>query len=243
MVAVRVLDVIVEVPDAVAVAFDHFHRVDTATDVKVSAESLDGAVAEFTRLAVTHSNLLCLHAGVVTTPRGLLAVPGYSGLGKTTLTAALVQAGFAYVSDEVLAVDRRTGQVTAFPRPLGLAGDVWPVLDLPGEPPPDGTERLLAPSTFGHIDAEGGRVADIVLARRVPGRAGLELASSRGAAVAALLTRSFNHFRDPAGSFRAAVGLVRAATVWDARYESAPELAKLIAAAVAAQAESATAAR
>jgi hypothetical protein len=48
-------------------------------------------------------------------------------------------------------------------------------------------------------------------------------------AVPALLSRSFNHFRDPAASFRTVVELVGQAQVWRAGYQDAPELARLLA--------------
>ncbi|MEO9240184.1 MAG: hypothetical protein ABI418_19075, partial [Jatrophihabitantaceae bacterium] len=86
------------------------------------------ALAGLTELAVSRSPLLCIHAGVVLGRAGVLAFPGQSGLGKSTLTAALVRAGFGYLSDETLALQRRTGRVARFARPLGLAPDVWELL-------------------------------------------------------------------------------------------------------------------
>lgn len=236
MVTLRVLDLVIDVPDPIGTQWDGFAPADGPAELAVSAESPAVALAELTTLAVRHSDLLCLHAAVVASPRGLLVVPGASGLGKTTLAAALVRAGFGYVSDEVLALDRRTGRATAFPRPLGLDAAAWPVLGLPGDPPPPGTERLLPPGVFGQVAADGGPVSDIVLAQRRPGPVEFEPATSRGAAVVALLDRSFNHFRDPPGSFRATVALARTARVWQAGYESAPELADVLAARIPAAA-------
>ncbi len=228
-VAMRVLDLTIAVPDALAKDLDGFDRTDTPADLQVTVSSLPEALAELTRLAVTHSNLLCMHAGVVSGPRGLIAIPGRSGLGKTTLVAALVRAGFGYVSDETLAINRDTGHVTPFPRPLGLGADVWPVLDLPGDPPPPGRERCLPATYFGAVDKAGGVVADLVLARRAPGECRLEPAR-RGDAVGELLTRSFNHYRNAEASFHAVVELVRHARVLRAEYDEAPVLAQLLAA-------------
>jgi hypothetical protein len=187
-------------------------------------------LAELTAAAVAASPLLCMHAGVVSGPRGLLTFPGFSGLGKTTLTAALVRAGFGYVSDEALAVDRGTGQVSPFARPLGLSAEVWPMFDgLLGPPPPAGTEGLARPAALGTVDTRGGTVRDIILATRVASGSASVEAAPRAEAVRVLLTRAFNHYADPAASFRAVVGLVRGARVWQVRYSQAPELAAVLA--------------
>ena len=146
--------------------------------------------------------------------------PGPSGLGKTTLVAALVRAAFGYVSDEALAIDRSTGDATAFPRPLSVNADVWQLFaNEAGEPPEAGHEGLIAPTALGRVDAAGGRVSDILLARR-PAAPRLEQ-TRRGDAVTALLRHSFNHFVDAPASFRAAVALVRGARVWQACYTDA----------------------
>ncbi|HET6210294.1 MAG TPA: hypothetical protein VFD94_07920, partial [Jatrophihabitans sp.] len=90
-------------------------------DCPVPAGSSPGQLlAELTRLAVQHSDRLCLHAGVVTYPGAAVVIPGSSGLGKSTLTAALVQAGFGYLSDEVLAVPRTGGLPARFARPIAV---------------------------------------------------------------------------------------------------------------------------
>jgi hypothetical protein len=61
-----------------------------------------------------------IHAGLVSLRgRGVL-LPGRPDAGKTTLVAALVRAGFAYLSDEAAIFDPETGRFLAFPRPLGM---------------------------------------------------------------------------------------------------------------------------
>jgi hypothetical protein len=190
-------------------------------------------LAELSLAVVAASPLLCIHAGVVSTPRGLVVIPGQSGLGKTTLVAALVRAGFGYASDEALAIDRDTLTATALPRPLALARDVWPIFATGagvGDAPPAGSEGLIRPAALGHVDSRPARVHDIVLAQRLPETDGarvpatLEL-TARGAGAQALLSRAFNHFADPPHSFRAVVAVVRQARVWRATYSHAPDLA------------------
>jgi hypothetical protein len=198
-------------------------------ELEVPAGSSVGQVlAGLTRLAVDHSPRLCIHAGVVSAAGGSIVVPGASGLGKSTLTAALVQAGFGYLSDEVLAVPRTGGEPAPFARPISLAAESWATLGLdPARRPAAGDERLIAAESLGRL-GEPGPVRHILLAGRRPGAPEL-VPVSRGAAVPALLSRSFNHFRDPAGSFQAVVNLVRQAQVWTAGYQEAPALAELLA--------------
>lgn len=65
-----------------------------------------------------------LHAGAVAIPDDGRAVvlPGPSGTGKSTLTAAAVTAGWRYLSDEHAALDLTSGRAVPLPKPLDLAG-------------------------------------------------------------------------------------------------------------------------
>jgi len=243
VITLRVLGAAVAVRADIAYRFADIPRTDAPPDAEVLADSPPAALTELTRLAVEHSPLLCVHAGVVSGPEGLLAIPGESGLGKTTLVAALVRAGFGYVSDEALAVDRATGQVSAFARPLALRGDVWTLLgDGIGPAPSPDSEQLVAPSLLGRVDTDDARVRDIVLARRDGGPLRVETAA-RGDAVRALLAHAFNHYRAPEASFRAVVALVRDARVWRATYADAPDLAAGLGELLGVQSASATEAR
>lgn len=225
-VALQALGAVIAVPADLARQLDRLPTTDRSADAEVRADDPERALAELTRLAVEHSPLLCVHAGVVSGPDGLIAIPGESGLGKTTLVAALLRAGFGYVSDEALALDRDSGAVTPFPRPLSLRGDVWPLIGIAPAPPPD-EERLIPPAALERVPATDGRVRHVVLARRVPGPPRLDPAP-QGEAVQALVRRAFNHYRAPEASFRAVVAVVRAADVWRATYADAAELADLL---------------
>jgi hypothetical protein len=62
---------------------------------------------------------LLIHAGSVATPGGDgVILPAPSGNGKTTLTTALVRAGFMYLSDEVGAIDPVSRTLYPYPRLL-----------------------------------------------------------------------------------------------------------------------------
>ncbi len=65
--------------------------------------------------------LVMVHAGSVVTPGGAgLVIPASSGLGKTTLVAGLVQAGFGYLSDEAAVFDPDTARLHPYPKRLTL---------------------------------------------------------------------------------------------------------------------------
>lgn len=65
---------------------------------------------------------LFIHAGVVAVGGAGILIPGLTHAGKTTLVAALLEAGATYYSDEYAVVDRR-GAVRPYPRPLSVRDD------------------------------------------------------------------------------------------------------------------------
>ena len=73
---------------------------------------------------------LALHAGAVELDGKVLLVAGESGSGKSTLTAALVQRGARYLTDEVAVVHLPTGDVAPFPKPIDLAPASWTLLGI-----------------------------------------------------------------------------------------------------------------
>lgn len=201
-------------------------REDRAPDVALDLSHLTDpgrAITELTASVLLHTPLLGFHAAVVETPSGVMAFPGHSGLGKTTLAAAFLLRGHGYLSDEALAIDRHSGIASPFPRPLALEAPAWDVLSLSGERPAPGVERLIAASSLGRVCNASAPVSDIVIATRRTGDVRIE-SCSRGEAVALLLSRSFNHYRDASASFRATVNLVRSTRVWRAGYENAFDL-------------------
>ncbi|MCW5849473.1 MAG: hypothetical protein KIT87_05295 [Anaerolineae bacterium] len=64
-----------------------------------------------------------VHAGVVGWGGHAVVMPGRSYAGKTTLVAALVQAGAVYFSDEYAVLDRH-GLVHPYPKPLSVRDTV-----------------------------------------------------------------------------------------------------------------------
>ncbi|GBF82594.1 hypothetical protein [Aphanothece sacrum] len=70
-------------------------------------------------LGVSVQNRLFVHAGVVEWKGKAIVIPGRSFSGKTTLVAALVQAGATYYSDEYALIDT-DGLVHPYPRALSI---------------------------------------------------------------------------------------------------------------------------
>ncbi len=85
---------------------------------------------------------LFVHAGVVGWRGQAIVFPGRSMSGKSTLVAALVQAGATYYSDEFAVFDT-AGRVHPFPRPLSLR-----------DPSAQRPERLSAETLGGHAGTE-----------------------------------------------------------------------------------------
>lgn len=63
---------------------------------------------------------LHLHAGCVARNGSGIVLSARSGVGKTTLTAALGAAGWDYLSDEAVALDVSAEHLHAFPKPLSM---------------------------------------------------------------------------------------------------------------------------
>jgi hypothetical protein len=77
------------------------------------------------------------HAAALAAPDGAgVVIAGDAGLGKTTLTLALLRHGFRVFSDDVAAVGGEDGKLYPFPRPLAVRDAAY----APGE------KRLLDPA-------------------------------------------------------------------------------------------------
>ena len=85
------------------------------------ADAIGWLVWDVNRAAAeTSGQHLLFHAGgLEASGRGVL-VPGPSGSGKSTLTAGLARAGFAYLSDELVAFELATSRLLSYPKPITL---------------------------------------------------------------------------------------------------------------------------
>jgi len=94
-----------------------------------------------------------LHGACVVDPLGgAVLLPGGTGAGKSTLTAACVTAGLTYLSDELAAIDGGAGTITPYTKPLALDG-----------------ERLVPASSLGPVASMPVAPAALVFPRYDPG--------------------------------------------------------------------------
>ena len=133
--ATALCDLEVRADDHVWLRSDHpaFARFDQAGVLPADLPTVLNAVAA--------GSMTCLafHAGMVRSPGGTtVALLGEPDAGKSTLVGGLVQAGWAYLSDEIAAVELGSRDLVPYPKPpmlspasrsvLGLAADAPPVL-------------------------------------------------------------------------------------------------------------------
>jgi hypothetical protein len=93
-----------------------------------------------------------LHAAAVARDDDLVLLAGESGAGKTTLTLALLDAGWTYLTDDLAPVSIATGLVHPFPKPLGVKSQAtWETVRdaFAGTSlPPPGGSFLVPPSRW-----------------------------------------------------------------------------------------------
>lgn len=79
------------------------------------------------RRATEQAPHVLVHAGGVERDGVGVVLPAAMESGKTTLTAGLVRAGFRYLTDEAVAVDRATQALVPYPKPMSLDPGSWPL--------------------------------------------------------------------------------------------------------------------
>jgi len=171
------------------------------------------------------------HAGVVALGDTAVALPADSGGGKTTLCAACVKAGFAYVSDEALCVDPETALVVPYPKPLGMSPWTRRTLGLDDGslllPPAENEEALVPPDLLGDVATGPLALRHVVLSEYGHGAASLEPAGGADA-MHALLEYSFNHYKFGERAFHLAARLATGAEAWRLTYDDPLEAAALL---------------
>jgi hypothetical protein len=61
---------------------------------------------------------LAVHAGALSSPRGVVLLAGRSGSGKTTLSVSLALCGLGLLSDELAVIETETGRVLPYRRSI-----------------------------------------------------------------------------------------------------------------------------
>ena len=91
-----------------------------SSDLRLALGILDAELRKY--IALQAPDHVFVHAGVVGVEDRAIVLPGRSFAGKTTLVAALVQAGAEYWSDEYAVLDA-DGLVHPYPKPLSMRID------------------------------------------------------------------------------------------------------------------------
>lgn len=138
------------------------------------SQLLDDLVWSTVRVVVAASSeRLMLHTAVVERDGSAVALVGPSGVGKSTLAAALVDRGFGYLTDEIAAIDADL-VIQGFAKPLRIVRGAWELL---GHLDPRGDEQLaryferqwqLLPASLGSV-VRSSRLGLVVFSRFAPG--------------------------------------------------------------------------
>lgn len=193
-------------------------------------KAVAGLMAELNREVIRNYSGLAVHSGVVSDGESAMAFPAVSGGGKSTLTAAVVKAGFEYVSDEALFVDPDTELVAPYPKPFGLSAwsrGVVGVDDSQVPFPVDGGEALIPPQSLGAVATSALPLRHVVLAE-IDGAAPVMEEIAAGEAMAALLRMSFNHYKLGEDAFHLAASVAEGCRAWRLGYRDPREAAELI---------------
>ncbi len=183
--------------------------------LEVALGMLESYIEQF--LAIHAHAWVFIHAGAVSHGGKVLLVPGDSFSGKSTLVAALVEAGATYFSDEYAVLDSE-GRVHPYPRRLALRS-------ADGQP-----EQQLHAHDLGGVEArESGEVGMVVVTHYRPGADWRPRALSPAQVVAALFGMTLAANERPVESMqtlrRAVAG---ASAVQGERGEAGPVAAALL---------------
>lgn len=179
------------------------------------------------RAVASRPNRLMVHAGAVSLRGRAIILPGRSGAGKTTLTAALLSVGCEYLTDEAVSIDLETLDVERYAKPLsldltsyealGLDGDEWAAR---GVVPPTHFRRLAPISSA--------KAAIIMFSSFEPGAKASMRPLGRPEALIELANNSFNFVEHGGDWLEGLANLVRHCTCWRFITGDAREAAKMM---------------
>ena len=159
-------------------------------------------------------NHVFLHAGVVAIHNQAIVLPGPSHAGKTTLVAALVQAGATYYSDEY-AVLQPSGLIEPYARDLQIR--------IPGE-------EVQTPIPVEHLNGRAGialiPAALIAFIDYAPSATWSPQPVTPGMAVLEMLRHTIPVQRTPARVLATLTALVANTTIFRTQRDEAPEAAR-----------------
>jgi hypothetical protein len=96
-----------------------------STHAATAGALLGALVGTVNRATAEASPHVLVHAGAVERRGVGIVLPAPMESGKSTLTTALVRAGFGYLTDEAAAFDRTTRMLVPYPKPITLDEGSW----------------------------------------------------------------------------------------------------------------------
>lgn len=172
-----------------------------------------------------HRSLL-LHGAAVAVDGTATVVPGASGAGKTTLTAALVAAGADYLTDEVVVLDGEARRVRPYPKPLTVKPGSWATvaaLTGRGRRGCDGAWQVAPDALRPAAVGVAAPVAAVVVPRFSAGASARVRALDAGSALVQLTSCLFNLRQRGNRAVGALAALVRRCTVVELVFGDAVE--------------------
>jgi hypothetical protein len=166
-------------------------------------------------VALNSPDFVFIHAGVVGIGGRAVVLPALSFSGKTTLVAALVQAGATYYSDEFAVLDE-AGLVHPYARRLSLRVDGAPAV-------PHAIEDL-----GGVAGAEPLPVGIVAATRYVPGAEWDPQALSLGAGALAVFEHAVPARERPEQALRVIKKALNSAVIYQGERGEADELARVL---------------
>ena len=176
--------------------------------VPTPAMAISRTLAALNLRATSLTPLLAFHGAVLGLGGVGLVVPAASGRGKSTLTAALLQNGWIYGSDEALGLRWETGETVTYPRPYSLSRWSSEAARVSGGVQGADETHHLPVSCLGW----GVPVAHVVLLER--GELPVLRPVHRASALVELVQRSFTLHRDPGRALHLYADLLRSASCW-----------------------------
>jgi hypothetical protein len=127
---------------------DDRFRLEFDGDVVGHADAPEGLVPTLVmhcnRVAASATAHALVHAGGVQLGDVAVMLPARMESGKTTLTTGLVRAGFRYLTDEAVAIDRNSLEAVPYPKPMSLDPGAWHLFPELEPEEPFGTDAYKA---------------------------------------------------------------------------------------------------
>jgi hypothetical protein len=124
------------------------HRYEVVLDGEVVLHAatatglVDSIVHHVNLKAIDAEYAVMSHAGGVERDGAACVFPAHMESGKTTLTAGLVRAGFAYLTDEAVAFGWESGEIEPYPKPLSIDAGSQLLFPELAPPPPPGDDAV-----------------------------------------------------------------------------------------------------